>query len=303
MNKEGVPPGQNPVERPAGQEATASPEDIDRYWQRESFELNGKEVDFIGVSHLPETAERYGKELEEAIGRASVVVLEAAPVAERIYSNEMVDALEELARQQGRTMTREEIIEMLEQAPGLRFYRAMEHIAAEKGTPIATLDPARHEPLVSKDRLTETDMKLAWAKLYIALGGTAGFVGLEAAEGIREARRGARERREAREAESRGEPAPARTEAPLMSRRQFLGRALGGAAALVGGSLFASGLNASGKRGRKDNPIGPLLYDALDYRDTCVAKGLDALTKKSGGRGADRDDLRRRPPDGHPTLY
>ena len=50
-------------------------------WYYSTFNVNGKLIENIGVYHDPIALKEYGKELEAAIKRASVIVLEDAPTA------------------------------------------------------------------------------------------------------------------------------------------------------------------------------------------------------------------------------
>lgn len=259
----------------AGKEgAVSDPTRLEAARQRrlEIFKVNNKKVELHGIAHISETLSFYRRELEGAIDRASVVVLEAAPVAEKIFSNEMIELLQEYARKKGSKVSREEIVERLESNDGLRFFRELENIAAQKGKRIVTLDPSK---VFSSGDIQEVDSVIQFLKVFIALGGTIGLV--------MEKTSAEKYGKNVEDQETIEKKRPSQ-----ITRRTLLKGFLGGAAALAYGSIGAQLLELLGmgnpglmpKRGRKDNPAGLILYDQLDYRDVSVARGLGVLTRR-----------------------
>jgi hypothetical protein len=249
----------------------------------ENFELNGKKVEIKGVMHVPETFELYRKEFEEAIEKASIVILEAAPVADRTFSNQTVEFIKSLANKSGAEVSREQIINDLESNRSLIFFRNLENLIARKGKRLATIDPINYEPMFSNDNLRMIDFLIRLVKAAIVSGGI-----LFLSEKLLDKAKGEGGQQKSAEGELTLKP-----KEKGMSRRAFLKTAVGGLSAAGLGSLFAELFEFSGgkpgqeelSRGRKENPLGVMLYELLDYRDVSLAKGLDVLTKRDLGNG------------------
>jgi hypothetical protein len=272
---------------PTGEELSRS-EIVEAAWRRENFELNGRQVEIFGLAHVMETLDKaeFREELAEAIKKASVVVLEAAPVAERVFSNEMVEALREAAEAAGEKKSREEIVKWLESHEGLVFFREMERLAAQYGKLTATVDPLLQESFTSVKKLNEKELQVFLLKCLVFTGATFGLAGMavkSSPEREGKVEEIDEEKNKVNEAANR----------QTMTRRKFLktllGGTLGAAAGASGSSMLASLLERSEwgveMRGRKENPLGPALYDLLDYRDVAAAKGLSLLAQMKLGEG------------------
>lgn len=292
-----------PPERKPTNREVANDTNRETAMHRESFELNGARVEFLGVGHDPATAERLAPELEEAIRQASIVLLESAPSAEGPFTDEAVREYRELMGNKLK-FSDEEIIKSIEAGKrGLAFYAKMEALAAKHGKPVAVTDPIGADgdgfrQLFTEDPFRSADETAEQAKTAAVLGGAL----VAALPTISDAIRG-----RGAELENRRENPPTASTPPSehpidesghrpsggspMSRRGFL-RVLGGGIAAAGvASEVASAIarksdpmkGSYGRRG--DNPFGAALYDGLDYRDVVTAQGLDRLTRREDVRG------------------
>jgi len=122
-----------------GQEINPSKEDLE--WHRDNFEVSGKQVETIGVYHDPVALKEYGKELEDAIGRASVVILESAPTAAGLYSDKYLDYMSQEAKKRGIELNREEVKKKLKNRTGYFFFSVLEKVAARQGRKLGVVDP------------------------------------------------------------------------------------------------------------------------------------------------------------------
>jgi len=277
---------------------TARDARMEAVMHRESFELNGAQVEFLGVNHDPMTAERFAPELEEAVRRASIVLLESAPNAMGTFSDKTIQEYRELMGNKLK-LTNEEIIKSFEAGKrGLAFYSKMEVLAAKHGKPLAVADPIDTDDggflqLFTENPFRSADETAEQAKTAMILGGALIAALPTISNTIRE-RFSQREAPghatiaastpEAEHPTSESEQQPS-SSGSSMNRRQFL-RVLGGGIAAAGmASEVASAIAkksdpAKGSYGRRgDNPFGAALYDGLDYRDVITAQGLDRLTK------------------------
>lgn len=291
-----------PEKKPAAGEA-AKDANREEVMRRESFELNGARVEFLGIGHNPETAERFAPELEKAIRRASIVLLESAPNAEGPFTDEAIREYRELMGNKLK-LSDEEIIKSVEAGKrGLAFYAKMETLAAKHGKPVAVADPIGADgdgfrELFAEDPFRSADETAGQAKTAAILAGALVAALPTISDAIRGRSAQNENRRESTPAASvppaehpADEPEHRPPGGPPMSRRRFL-RVLGGGIAAAGmaaetASAIARKSNpAKGSYGRRgDNPFGAALYDGLDYRDVVTAQGLDRLTRRKDIRG------------------
>ena len=265
-------------------------EEVDSSWHQERFRLNGKEVEIFGVAHVPETIERYGKELEDAVRRAALVVLELAPQATDVFSDRTTSLYVELRRNLGDDITAREAARQLREEPFFKFYSAVEEIAATHGKEVAVADPvsSAREGVVnvySRTLLREREKEVDRLKSFVAGAGLLGVCVPELPTLLRQ--RGKDERTTAAPPAVEAEDEASKTRKkrgavpPMpagMGRRRFLQTLAGGAAAAALSSSAASILRMFGKGGRGVNPLGTALYDGNDYRDVTVAEGLTRIT-------------------------
>ena len=256
-------------ETPVDQFGRYTMEDIVRLWRRRSFESNGRRIEFYGVAHVIETFERFKEDFEKGIDSASLVILEAAPEALRYQSDENIHIIQEYQRGQGKNVTKEEIRARMDSDRGQQFFRKLEQMAAAKGKPIMTIDPSTKE-LLSTRKLMERGTRIETLKFLSILA-------VFAPGALMEMRAGLQKRRQPVESEKKTKSYEPAKETSGMTRRDFLAL-LGGSLALLNyGSLLA---NLSNSGGREENPLALLLYNAFDYRDVAVAKGIDLVTKE-----------------------
>lgn len=119
--------------------ASGEPTEVDRYnreqaensWKPDSIEMNGEEIAVYGVLHAPPTLQYYGTELETAVKKSSLVVLEVAPKAMGIFNSEVLDFFEENILHKNRKMSSEQWKIFFEKDPTIDFYRQMELLAAK----------------------------------------------------------------------------------------------------------------------------------------------------------------------------
>lgn len=177
------------------------------HWEKRVFELNGRVVEMHGVAHHTDTFEMYGDELKEAVKRASIVLVEGAPEAEGLGEPKQLMKVAEAMEASGMPKPSLEALQtFIEKRPELRFFRQIEHSAAEEGKMLAVADPLTFEnwkPLDARDD-SVTD-----AKVGLAIGGTLAVVG----QAIEERKR-------------------------KIPRRSFLKGILGAAAVVAGASII-----------------------------------------------------------------
>lgn len=210
-------------------------------WHQEKFKLNGKDVVVYGLAHIPETFSLYRNEIEDAISKASIVVLEGVKTASglndpRLFSEYTYPAF-----------------------PG-----QMEWLAATHNKLVVTADPRNFslnkDTLALLSELDKENTDIEKIKKIISSSGPP--ISLAAtAVAIIDYKKGIIKR--------------------PMTRRAFLGVAAASAGASLTASLseLATLKDISPDRGRQDNPLGAFLYELMDYRNVVVAEGLNRLSK------------------------
>ncbi|OHA65178.1 MAG: hypothetical protein A2672_00830 [Candidatus Wildermuthbacteria bacterium RIFCSPHIGHO2_01_FULL_49_22b] len=153
-------------------------------WYSSTFEVNGRQVENLGVYHDPTALKEYRKEIEEAIKRASVVVLEDAPTASGEYSDEYVDQMLKEAESKGIQLSKDKVILELDNQTGKHFFRVIEDIAAREGKPVAVVDPnssdrTNEHGKQERQRVRSTNNAIELTKLGAFLAAVAGIVGPE----------------------------------------------------------------------------------------------------------------------------
>lgn len=244
-----------------------------KYWRVERLEVNGREVELIGVAHEPATLEipEYRAKIESAIKNASLSVLENGPLMFQFYSYENFrDAIRSYVPDfSEEDVQRAYIIGTV--GPMKQFFHAVLNMAAEARTDIMSADP--NEDLYKVMRLEFQDKKTEEAKEATFIGALATFFGSAAALSVQEALK----RRRKKESPPK---------VAGMSRRTFLKAA--GAGALVAGLSKASTLaseNTENYLDREENPLGFALYNIVDYRDATIAEAIDTLSKETAKPG------------------
>ncbi|MDB4992339.1 MAG: hypothetical protein JWL75_584 [Parcubacteria group bacterium] len=228
--------------------------------------INGQPFHIMGVSHIPETFLLRRKELELAIANAGVIVLEGAPELAALYGEPYKDELRQKFKAEGKSAAEAEawIKQNFEDPNFNPFFHELEQLAKKHKKSVITIDPhsgigrtnyrTLREDGTVDDALTgrsdnvNVGVQGAWAA-SVALGG---YVALS----------------HEREKQSSSSDEPVQ-----MSRRKFLtGLAAGVGAAALTPTAIANLGDAS--------MLESVSYDVIDYRNTAVARGIDAYTKK-----------------------
>ncbi|MFA4872817.1 MAG: hypothetical protein WC659_02680 [Patescibacteria group bacterium] len=263
-----------------------------RLFERDTFTINDKRVEFYGIVHDIKLPERYWKVLEDAIQRASIVVLEYAPQASGLYDRSFIAKHRESLKKyfpdfaELEDISDQEIFEALIREPSLHFYREMENLAARHKKRIVTIDPhlLAHEKI---HELYKTDQK---ADLIKSLGMVGGATGVLLSAILRKKLIGEHVRGE------NGENKKEEDSSSTYTRRRFLDTTLKagiGISATVGAlSTLSKGAQILGHPeygkklgyddqfvGREENPLGAFLYDEVDFKDVMIAKGMDEVTQ------------------------
>lgn len=261
-------------------------EDLARgeWFKKEEFEMNGKKVILCGVIHAPETFEAHRKDLEEEIQKASIIVLEGAPKAAHMDSPRVIRMIKSFLEKKGVKASENSIAFNIVVNPNLKFFSKVEGLAQIHGKRIVTVDPgAVDEEKIALHELQKRDEEVQAIKLLSALGGILGLGTLVLTEEMKKSKR-----------KEKKNPSTRRTF--LKGLFGFLG-GVGIASRIASqyeedfdekvksyakkGILSDEEFAEELKKGRIDNPLGALLYDWRDFRNVGVAKGLEALTKRS----------------------
>jgi len=215
--------------------------------------------------------------------------LEYAPQASGIYDRESIARnlgnLRKWLRDE--TASVRQIYEALIQDRHLHFWYEIENLCARKGKRIITIDP----DVIDHERMTalyDRNKDVDTLKLAALVGGVTGMVCSVLLRRKLQEKPGQQSANELSEQEITTQDQPS-----TMPRREFLRKSLMatagvslGASVLSGLSEGASALNDAeywGQKygykdqyvGREENPLGTFLYNAEDFRDVMVAKGLE----------------------------
>ncbi|MDR3643186.1 MAG: hypothetical protein P4L74_06200 [Candidatus Doudnabacteria bacterium] len=253
--------------------------EIRNNWKHETWNLNGKKIDFYGVAHVPETLELYGKEIEEAIIKSGIVVLEGAPTATGELEEDIkitVKTLKEIAAKLGKTniVNWELVQKVLSRGKFRPFFARAEQFCQKNGKPIAIADPQTSGNANENARaiaiMHDENQVFRNFKVLTMLGGM-GIIALD--EICRQTSKHVRPLN----ADERGDVSEKSD--GRQSRRGFL-KILGGTvAAGAAASLYESADSFWHGRRAKD-PFSALLYEYVDFRDVMSAEGLDRLSKQ-----------------------
>lgn len=241
----------------------------------ELWEHRGRTIDFIGVSHVPETLKLHEKELQDAMAGAEAVLLEAAPHGEGVFSDTFPDAI---SREFGEVAITAELAEEIAKYTrnhyAIQFFAQVEDMAAEMGKRTLVFDPHRTGNELNELPVSRMDRRVSEAKSAIVGGSMGLLIALEGWERFRK---------------------PNNAASGRVSRRSFLKAGLAAAAGLatISAASHAREELALRKlpeekkrfdfRGRTGNPMGSALYDFMDYRDVVIAEGMDHWAKKGEG--------------------
>ncbi len=254
-------------------------------FERDTFHVHGQTIEFYGIFHHSGVFEtKIWKSLCEAIKQSSLVILEAAPNAGRLYDRAMYPTYREVLAKyisvDPKEVSDQEMYEALIQDPFLSFFSNLEHIAAQNGKRIATIDPMASTALGSVSRAVGIDDTVNLVNLLALSGGTIG-IGCSA---ILLNRIKKEEQQQQQEPIEQSEVRHRTDTQPLLSRRDFLRRAGKTSLGLSlfttlfsGSSLLASASLRQGGLQNKDNPLRTILYESVDFRDIMIARGIELL--------------------------
>lgn len=208
-----------------------------------SFRIGDAQVSLGGYIHDPSYLDAHREQMENHLRGSTVLVIEQAELAE--------SSISEQARRY---------------VAGERsFFVETERIAHKQGVPVVSNDPYGHPRIanegIMRTRLDAKNSSLTELKVEAVLASlavTGGALGLDIYDKAK------------------------KKLSTVMSRRTFIAA---GASALVGGmtatSLYGTLLNnRSAPVWRRGNsPVGPLLFDAEDYRDVASAYTIATLAR------------------------
>lgn len=248
-------------------------------WEPEFFRHKNADIAFFGLSHVPETLKRYGKELRRAIDGAALIFLEGAPVSEDRFDPKVLKEEAALVEKlvgwpkKGWSLTPEGLRDLLERSEGIQFFRAVDEMARLAGKPIAVADPLERTSHVEKLRMRDDDAENV-KEILAMLGATSAvaLIGDIIARPLKHHRAGS---------------APLSTGKIL--RRTFL-KGAGALAASVGAATGLSRIaDEVGKLNveagsRTGSPLGAFIYSGQDYRDVVIARAIDALAARHRDR-------------------
>lgn len=237
-------------------------------WYHSVFEVDGKYVENLGVYHDPAALKEYGRELEAAIQRASVVVMEEAPTAVGEYSEVHIDRMLKLAGERGIRLSKEEVADQLNNQTSRHFFRVLEGIAAREGKPIAVVDPHAPDRFEEQEEAGRREVRkvntgIESVKLGAFLAGIAGIIGPEVVS-------------------QKGEQGIGADDTAGITRRTFLKRMIQGAGVVA---LTPTIINSLNSGDRSTGIVRKAAYDYYDFRDVTSMKGLRVLAKKNFGAG------------------
>ncbi|MCK9212607.1 MAG: hypothetical protein M0P61_17385 [Ignavibacteriaceae bacterium] len=220
---------------------------------KENFRLNNKDFELYGVAHIPETMQLYHKELESAIARAGIVVVEGGPDVALLFSALENADMEKDIKDEIRTY--------------LSFYNQISELAGSHEKTVFNIDPVEGGEWEDDRGILahEIDIQTLDIKSLISAGLPISLVVMVFRKKLQEAAK--------------------KVVKKEISRRAFIG---GTVAALTLGSLGSLSLGADFLNrktdkyaGRDENPLGAFLYNIEDYRDVVVSEGLEDLSKSN----------------------
>lgn len=230
-------------------------QELQKFWERgrDTFLVNGKTVEFYGLGHTIDTLRIYRKEIEMAIEQASCVFSEGAPT---LYSENspLQEYLLPVDKKDIRDMT--------------YFMNEIHKICQNKSRRVYTSDPimsGRLADIAEKAQFwREDEVKEQTNRLQLIL---ASITGILVGTSI-----------EDQENEKMGQPALETRRGT--TRRDFLKGILSGVTLLATNNSLGKILSLEREEGfdRLDY-LGFNVRSLRDYRDVCIAKGLDLLTK------------------------
>ncbi|MDP3645673.1 MAG: hypothetical protein Q8R25_01155 [bacterium] len=208
-----------------------------------AWKMGNSTVSLAGYWHEPEYFEKNEQQVRRHIGGATILVTELARLAEGALSDKTIEVQDD-------------------------FFEEVERVAWESHVPVVSNDQHLHHRirqtgLFGENVLQDRDKEIGEVKIEVflaALAVTTGALGLGVYGKIKD-----------------------QLENKTMSRRSFLvGGVAAGIATLSAASLYGTILNVYGStpdNRRDSSPVGPVLFDASDYRDVATAYTISSLAK------------------------
>ncbi len=222
-------------------------------FEREIFRHGKVNIDFVGVTHEPETLLEYRDQIESAILNSDLVVLERSPDA--MGTGDLSPS--ELA-EGGINMFGGEI-----------FYKELERLAAKHGKRILHIDPMKTVPLEGGKYydipLDRSDQEIKGLHSKVGIAGVTPAVALTVKGIVGDIRKLIKE----------GLPQEDKNESDssAVSRRTFLKGAVYAGAVATGANAIINGTNVGYYKGVPKT----ILHGTQDYRDVIAADSVDQL--------------------------
>ena len=262
-----------PVSHNEAQEDTDLEKRVRRAWERgrDTFEHNGKRIEFFGVEHIPRTLEIYREQIVSGIQNVDCVVSEAPPsVGVQIFIDFFNNQESYVATDsEGNIISIEDFLRRaISENENLIFFNAVADIIHEQEKAVFTSDPVVPDNalgLVStllKNDPDKADKEIE--SIRTVIGGTA--LGLAFMQFL----------------------SMTFQKNPKMNRRNFLKFGAAGSTVAVGSLMGMSnwGKRLSGEDSGgfdRTDSLGFSTYSFRDYRDVSIARGIDVMTRSNGG--------------------
>jgi len=253
------------------------------YYLTETSTSNGQTIEINGVMHAPETFLSHREKITESIRNASAVMSEVTPGIGWDTEKEIIqEIISGINKQKHPKIWAKELESWVENEPANIFFREIERISAAYNKPVITADPhsgGRHlmeliKEMFGTDKgslLRKTDEEIQQTLYVLAAGGIGTGTLCLVAKLLHDARTPKRE--------------PAGNSVPSgITRRAFLqgGLAVLGTA-FIGGEIHNKAVQediATTIEGGGPGANSSFLYNALDYRNVVVSRGIQEYTKR-----------------------
>lgn len=242
---------------------------------QDTFVVNGKTVEFFGLVHDGRTLDIYEKELDMLIRESSCVLLEVSPL---IYSEDSPIIKQYFLPHLDSTNPQN-----IEAVSTAKFFAGISALAEEHSKRVYISDPINTsysqffeeggDPSLTPGK--EADAVIEGDRRKLALI----FAGLGVALPVSRYFTGSGKKGTAKHPSKRDEP-----RSGGMTRRKFLratlyGAVLGGMSCGIDGSLVRDIFSQNALYFDRTDTAGVIVYSFRDYRDVCIAKGIEKLTK------------------------
>lgn len=224
-------------------------------FSRETIKIGNLEIDFIGLSHSPETLLLFRSEIETAILDSNFIITESAPEAS--------GDIETIISKSGSRF--------IELDSSTNFFLSVEYLAKKHDKTVGIVDPGSVQNTVEiainneGNQLGELNQKL---HEYKTIGGSMGVLiaGAVAAYELSKGMGSTLQQNRSNDTEKEGN----------MSRRNFLKAGVAAGVTVAIGKVTSDNLSYH-RQSSKDDLERMTLYDLLDYRDVVAAEALAML--------------------------